>query len=158
MKTRGLALTLLVLLAGCTGREESLQDDDDQSPAADASVPTPSVGADSGAGATATGPLPAGVTQEMVQAGSTMFGTSICASCHGPQATGVQGIGPDLTDQTWLNGDGSFESIVQIINTGVPQPKEAPTPMPPKGGNTALTDQQVQQLAAYIYSRSHGGA
>jgi len=149
----------LFLMAACTGQEEAGDDDAaEETPAASAPMP-PAGGPSDSAGAMAGGggPLPSGVTQEMVQAGSTAFATSVCSACHGPQATGAQGIGPNLTDQTWLNTDGSYESIVQVINTGVAQPKESPTPMPPKGGNSAMTEQQVRELAAYIYSRSHGG-
>jgi mono/diheme cytochrome c family protein len=118
-----------------------------------APAPAPAGGADL-SGVT----LPAGVTQEMVQAGQTAWGTAVCAACHGPQATGVQNMAPDLTDATWINIDGSYESIVKTINEGVAKPKEHPTPMPPKGGNTAMTDQQVKELAAYIYAMSHKGA
>ena len=151
----------VLLLAACTGQEEATQDDENQEEPPVASVPTPPPPAPSDTGAPGAGgqgaALPPGVTQEMVQAGSTAFGTSVCAACHGPAGAGMQGLGPNLTDQTWLNTDGSYDGIVQVINTGVAQPKEAQTPMPAKGGNTALTDPQVRQLAAYIYSRSHGG-
>jgi cytochrome c oxidase cbb3-type subunit 3 len=106
-------------------------------------------------GAAAGPALPAGVTSEMVAAGQAMFPTQICASCHGPNGQGLEGLGPNLVDQTWLNSDGSYEAIVQTIMNGVPQPRSLPVPMPAKGGNAALTDQQVRELAAWIYSASH---
>ena len=100
--------------------------------------------------------LPEGVTQEMVTAGQQIFqGAGICITCHGPDAKGTP-LAPDLTDQTWINIDGSYESIVQLVTTGVPQPVEHPSPMPPKGGSQ-ITDQQVREVAAYVYSLSHGG-
>ena len=69
---------------------------------------------------------------------------------------GRQGNGDsaDLTDQQWINGDGSYDFIVHTVTTGVPQPKQHPAPMPPKGGAT-LTDDQVKAVAAYVYSLSH---
>jgi len=111
--------------------------------------------AEASAPAAAGAALPAGVTAAMVSAGGTLFPTQICASCHGPDGRGLDGLGPNLTDATWLNSDGSFEAIVQTITVGVPEPKSVPVMMPPKGGNAALTDAQVRELAAWIYSASH---
>ena len=96
--------------------------------------------------------LPQGVTQAMVDQGQDQFGT-VCASCHGQGGVGSP-AGPPLNDAQWLNVDGSFASLQQVINTGVPAPKQFPAPMPAKGG-AALTDEQVRQVAAYVYSLSH---
>lgn len=75
----------------------------------------------------------------------------LCFSCHGTNAKGTKGIAPNLTDATWLHGDGSYAFIVSTIETGVPKPKEAAAPMPPKGG-AALSPEQVHAVAAYVYS------
>jgi cytochrome c oxidase cbb3-type subunit 3 len=40
-----------------------------------------------------------------------------CAVCHGPQGQGK--IGPNLTDNYWLHGDGSSLSILKISRAGV---------------------------------------
>ena len=61
---------------------------------------------------------------------------------------------PDLTDGEWLNNDGRYAGIINTIRTGVPQPVNAPAPMPPMGG-TPLTDEQLRAVAAYEYSLSH---
>lgn len=66
----------------------------------------------------------------------------------------MQGLGPDLTDNTWLNNDGTLEGIMNTVRTGVPQPKEATAPMPPMGGAT-LNDEQIRAVATYVYSLSH---
>ena len=76
-----------------------------------------------------------------------------CTACHGQDAKGTA-VAPDLTDNKWINGDGSQDFIVQTVTTGVPKPKEHPAPMPPKGG-AQLTDDQVKAVAAYVYSLSH---
>jgi mono/diheme cytochrome c family protein len=106
-----------------------------------------------------TAALPEGVTQEMVTAGQQIFTTSgNCFTCHGQDGSGTP-LAPNLRDQTWLNVQtGSFDEIVNVINTGVNPPKDPAhaAPMPPKGG-AALTDEQVRQVAAYVYSISHGG-
>ena len=42
-----------------------------------------------------------------------------CASCHGKSGEGL--IGPNLTDNYWLHGDGKIETIVNTIVVGVPE-------------------------------------
>jgi mono/diheme cytochrome c family protein len=63
-------------------------------------------------------------------------------------------MAPDLTDNTWIHGDGSLSFIEHTVTTGVPQPKSHPAPMPPMGG-ASLTPDQVKAVAAYVYSLSH---
>src|SRR5690606_20288937 len=97
--------------------------------------------------------LPEGMTPEMVQAGKTAFETTICYTCHGMDASGTP-LAPDLTDAEWINTDGSPEGIEQIIRNGVPTPVSHPAPMPPMGG-AQLSDEQSQNLVAYVYALSH---
>ena len=78
-------------------------------------------------------------------------GGAICFTCHGMNAKGTPGLGPDLTDGTWLHGDGSVAFIDSIVRNGVPKPKQAAAPMPPKGGGN-LDDDQVKAVVAYIQS------
>ena len=49
--------------------------------------------------------------------GSTVYTTN-CLACHG--ANGEGGIGPNLTDTYWINGDGGFNKIVKVVQDGVP--------------------------------------
>ena len=157
----GSAPWILVITLACGGEGGGETVETPQAPAAaEPAAPAPApAAAEPAAPAQAPAPadLPEGVTAEMVQAGSTLFAGSVCTACHGPQGGGVQGIGPDLTDSTWLTGDGSFASIAQVITEGVPVPVEHPGPMPPMGGNLGLTVQQVRELAAYVYSISRAG-
>jgi mono/diheme cytochrome c family protein len=94
---------------------------------------------------------------QQIALGDSIFhgqvGGGTCSACHGQDAKGTA-VAPDLTDSQWLNGDGSYQFIVNTITNGVPKPKEHPAPMPPKGGAT-LTDDQVKAVAAYEYSLSH---
>ena len=97
--------------------------------------------------------LPAGVTQEMVAAGETVFTTTgNCFTCHGMGGAGGP-IGPALNDADWIHIDGSHESIMEIVRTGVAQPQQFPAPMPALGG-AQLSDDQVRDVAAYIYTLS----
>lgn len=108
--------------------------------------------------ATDTGPvaqieLPAGVTQEMVTQGQQLYGgAGNCFTCHAPNAGGTP-LAPALNDGSWIHIDGSYDSIVRIISDGVPVPAQYPAAMPPRGG-APLSDEQVRQIAAYVYSIS----
>ena len=104
-----------------------------------------------------TGAVPEGATAEMVSQGQQIFaGKGMCLTCHGPTATGTP-LAPNLTDAEWLNiTSGDWAEIQTIVRNGVPTPKQHPSPMPPMGG-AQLSDQEIQAVAAYVYSVSHQG-
>lgn len=94
--------------------------------------------------------LPEGVTVAMVEQGRDLFnGGGICYTCHTVEATGGP-LAPDLTDDTWINVDGEYLSIIELVKTGVSQPIEHPGAMLPRAG-MPLTDEQVEAVAAYAY-------
>lgn len=98
-------------------------------------------------------PLPPGVTQQQVAEGKQIFhGAGACFGCHGQNAAGGP-LAPALNDKTWLHIDGSLAAIEGLITKGVPQPKQVPAPMPPKGGSS-ISDAQVKAVAAYVFSIS----
>ena len=102
---------------------------------------------------------PAQITAAMVARGNDIFhgraANGICYTCHGMNGIGGPGgLGPNLTDDQWLNTDGSYGGIIETIRTGVAQPAEAPAPMPPMGG-LALSEEDLRAVAAYEYSLSH---
>jgi mono/diheme cytochrome c family protein len=98
------------------------------------------------------------VTPQEIALGDSIFkgkaAKGTCITCHQATAKGIPGLAPDLTDKTWLHGDGSLASIVATIEKGVPKPKQAAAPMLPKGG-VNLTSDQIKAVAAYVYSLSH---
>ncbi len=142
------ATVLLVVSMAACGGGDAPPADETQQPATEA-APTSTEAA-------LAMNLPDGVTPAMVAEGQTVFmGQGICFTCH--MQGGVGGpLAPDLTDDVWINIDGSYESIVSNIITGVPEPKEHPGLMLPKGGS-AITDEQVRAVAAYVWTLSHGG-
>lgn len=91
----------------------------------------------------------------LIARGDSVFhgtlGGAICATCHGQDAKGVAGMGPDLTDKTWLHGDGSLTSVTATIRAGVAKPKKSAMPMPPFGG-VPLDSAKLAAVAAYIHS------
>lgn len=97
--------------------------------------------------------LPEGVTEQMITEGRALFrGAGICHACHGPEARGIPNLGANLTDDEWLHSDGSYQGILQTVRRGVAADASSTgTVMPPKGGS-ALSDDQVAKVAAYVWS------
>jgi mono/diheme cytochrome c family protein len=125
---------------------------------------TPATG-NSGAnpsGSAARRGLPNGVTALMVAQGDSLFHARACARCHGADAHGAQN-GPNLTTGKFMHVDGSYQGFIRLITSGVPadsiRDKTHQFPMTPRGGGrpAPLTDEQIQSVAAYIYSLNHQG-
>lgn len=94
------------------------------------------------------------VDKALADRGRAVFsGPGNCFACHAANAQGTA-LAPNLTDATWLNIDGSYAAIAELVRTGVAKPKQHPAPMPPLGG-ASLSAPQVCAVAAYVYSISH---
>lgn len=129
----------VIAAAGCAGGGGA----GGMAPAAPAGTPAAAAG------------MPAGVTASMIAQGQALYvGDALCASCHGEDGTGT-GIGPDLTDATWLAIDGSFDSILRVIIDGVAEPQAHMVPMAPMGGSD-INEAQARAVAAYVWSLSNG--
>jgi len=131
--------------AACGGGEQQQAEAAPQTPAPEATAAQPA--------AMPAGELPAGVTPAMVEEGQTLYhGAGICYTCHGQNGVGVTGLGPALGDAEWLHSDGSYDAIVAQILKGVAAGEsKSGVAMPAKGGS-AITDDQVKAVAAYVYS------
>lgn len=148
------ALLVILALAACGGSEGGAPAGGEaQQPAAD----TEAAPSGETAAPMTTMELPDDVTPAMVTEGKEIFNsaTGTCYTCHMEGGTGGP-LAPNLTDQTWINIDGSYESIVNTVMNGVPQPKEHPGIMLPKAG-MPLSDDQVRAVAAYVWTLSHQG-
>jgi mono/diheme cytochrome c family protein len=51
-------------------------------------------------------------------------------------------------------GNGTFQSIKQVVTDGVPRPRDYEVPMPPKGG-ASLDDPDITAVAAYVWAIGH---
>lgn len=69
---------------------------------------------------------------------------NICYTCHREDLGGI--IGPNLTDDNWINGC-SLEQIIANIKSGFPEKG-----MLPYGSGSKLDDDQLLQVASYIIS------
>lgn len=94
------------------------------------------------------------VTPDMIQRGDTIFhGAGRCTRCHGEDARGTKKAPALVAPKKWLNIQGGYEQIVQLVSRGVPEPKEYPAPMPARG-KANLSDADVRDVAAYVFSIS----
>lgn len=76
----------------------------------------------------------------------------LCIACHGPGGEGIEGLGKPFTTSTFLK-ETSDEKMVEFIKVGRPSGDPLNTTgvdMPPKGGNPALTDDQILDIIAYV--------
>ncbi|MCX7691340.1 cytochrome c [Thermoflexus sp.] len=75
-----------------------------------------------------------------------------CASCHGADAKGLPGLGRDMTTSEFIRKQTDAQ-LLEFIKKGRPATDPANTTgvdMPPKGGNPALTDQDLADIIAFI--------
>lgn len=135
----GISAAALIALAGCAAQTSSTS----------ASAPAPA--------ASNSRSLPEGVTLAMVAVGDSIFKKGSCQRCHGMDGKGNE-RGPNLTDSEWAQIGGSYAEIVNLVTAGVPKEKvkmpNAPFGMRARGGIN-LTDEQVRQVSAYVYTLSH---
>jgi cytochrome c oxidase cbb3-type subunit 3 len=66
-----------------------------------------------------------------------------CVACHGPKGEGV--IGPNLTDDFWIHGDGSLEAIHTTVSKGVLE-KGMPA------WESQITAEEVNNVTVYVRS------
>lgn len=75
-----------------------------------------------------------------------------CSPCHGPDAKGLPNLGKDMTTSEFISGSSDAE-LLAFIKTGRPPGDPANTTgvdMPAKGGNPALSDQDLADIIAFI--------
>jgi cytochrome c oxidase cbb3-type subunit 3 len=84
-----------------------------------------------------------------LDAGKELFSNGACIGCHGKEGSGMvmgqPGVGPNLTDDYWING-GSIKNIFSAIKYGG---------RPNKGmqaWETTYSAKQIAQLSSYIKS------
>jgi len=82
---------------------------------------------------------------ESVAKGETVY-QQICMACHAPDMEG--GIGPNLIDPFWKNGD-TPEAIFNIISEGVPNTEMIPY-------KSIFSEEQIKNVTDFILSKQEG--
>ena len=80
--------------------------------------------------------------------------TATCSACHGPEGEGVEGLGKDMTTSEFIAGLSDSE-LLDFLNRGRDPGDPANTTgvlMPPKGGNPALSDEELLDSIAFMRS------
>jgi mono/diheme cytochrome c family protein len=92
-----------------------------------------------------------------IKAGKTTFLT-VCASCHGPQAAGINGLGKPLVGSAFFNSHTDAE-LLAFLQVGRPVDDPLNTTgvvMPARGGRLSLTDTDLTNVISYIRSLNAG--
>jgi len=90
---------------------------------------------------------------EDIAQGGEIF-ASICSACHGADAKGLPNLGKDLTTSEYVK-DNDDDTLLILLKEGRPSGHELNTTgvdMPPKGGNPALSDEDLLTIVAYLRS------
>ena len=78
--------------------------------------------------------------------------TTVCATCHGTQGEGIQGLGKALVKNEYVQKHSDAE-IAKLLEEGRPADHPDNTTkvaMPPKGGSPGLTAQDLSDIVAYV--------
>ena len=84
-------------------------------------------------------------------AGEPLF-QGTCSACHGPDAKGLPALGKDLTTSEFTQNS-SDQELLDFVKVGRPVGDPENTQgidMPPKGGNPALSDEDILDIIAYV--------
>lgn len=144
-QTRGkiqLALALIagVALAGLTGCGQS------------SSASTPSADPVPATQQTATGTAAeAAPTAPSADHGKQLF-TATCTGCHGNQGQGIPHLGKDLHHSQFATGlsDAQLTDFITQGRAANDPLNTTHVPMPPKGGNPALSPQDISDIVAFL--------
>lgn len=90
---------------------------------------------------------------QQVSAGKSQF-MVVCAACHGPKATGIDGLGKPLVGSSFVNSLTDSELLMFLqIGRKVDDPLNTTgVVMPARGGRPYLTDADLLNIILYIRS------
>lgn len=93
----------------------------------------------------------AGLVGSTSGVGHDLF-VSSCSACHGASGEGMEGLGKPLATSDFVSSKSDAELIV-FIKSGRPiwdADNTTGVDMPPKGGNPAITDEQLADIVKYL--------
>lgn len=88
--------------------------------------------------------------EERAERGKVLFngGPANCFTCHGDKGQGIQGLGPNLTDDVWLWG-GTQKAIIETITNG--RHNQMPA------WDNFLDKDKLHIMTAYVWGLSNNG-
>jgi mono/diheme cytochrome c family protein len=100
--------------------------------------------------------MPDGMSVANLVRGDSLFhGKGHCFACHGMEATGQTKLGSALTTGVLFVNPGKWQQLDSLISSGIPdRVTRSPIAMPPRGGKSDLRDDEVRDVAAYIWAIS----
>lgn len=80
------------------------------------------------------------------------FFAATCAACHGPQGQGIPHLGKDLQTSKFTAGltDTQLADLIAHGRAADDPLNTTHVPMPPKGGNPALSAEDISDIVAYL--------
>lgn len=101
--------------------------------------------------APATEPAAAAPAAPSAANGQQLFATT-CAGCHGSQGEGVPHLGKDIQSSQFIAGlsDAKLAAFIIEGRSATDPLNTTHVAMPPKGGNPALSAENIADLVAYI--------
>lgn len=133
-RLRLIAIVLVIALvaAACGGSDDGDSGDAGETAAAETTAASGDGGGDAAAGEEAY--------------------RSTCAACHGADAKGIDGLGKDLHSNAFVieNSDGELVAFLKVGRPASDPDNETGVDMPPKGGNPSLSDEDLQNIVAYL--------
>ncbi|GBD11705.1 Cytochrome c-555 [bacterium HR23] len=135
----GLAIGVAALLTACGG-------------GAAKPTPTPTPRSTGATPVTRTPtPTSASTTAGDANKGKQVF-AGTCSACHGANAEGISGLGLPLWNNDFIKGL-TDDQLLEFLKVG--RPADSPesktkVTMPPRGGNPALTDQDLRNVIAFL--------
>ena len=130
-----------LLLAACGG-------DDKPEPTA---TPAPAAAVPAAPAQAAAEAQPVAAAAGNAEHGKQIY-SQICIACHGPEAKGVQGLGKDLTTSTFVaeKNDADMVDFLKVGRDPSDPLNTTGVAMPPKGGNPALSEQDLLDIVAFV--------
>ncbi len=94
---------------------------------------------------------PAGFSGEDVSQGHSYF-SATCSGCHGSDARGIAGLGKNLVVSDFVSGldDDELHDFIITGRSAFDPANTTGIEMPARGGNPALTDDNIYQIIAYL--------
>jgi disulfide bond formation protein DsbB len=84
-------------------------------------------------------------------AGEDIYDTT-CVACHAADATGIEGLGKDLTNSDFINGlsDDELVAFLKVGRSASDPDNTTGVEMPVRGGNPSLSDDDLNDVAAFL--------